>query len=893
MLDFLYYIFIFPLEQIIEISFIIVYRIFGDKVLAIIGVSAVFTVCTMPLYFIAEKFQKAERDIQNRLKPKVDIIKSAFTGDTQYMLLSTYYRQNNYHPIYALRSSLGILIQVPFFIAAYHYLSHLDFIKGTSFIYINDLGSPDKFLTFGSFSVNLLPIIMTLINCASGIIYTKGFSLKDKVQVYGLAFLFLILLYNSPSALVLYWTMNNIFSLIKNILIKIKHWKIIIYIFLCLCSVMVFVRFIPAGFSPIRLFFILLSSLVFFIPLFIKLFKYLINKITTFFNVEKSALSVNHTFIFSAIILFLLSGLVIPGALIASSVEEFSFLDSYTSPLPFILKILIQSAGFFLFWPLCVYFLFSKKIKSILAFVLSLLCVMALLNTFVFIEDYGTMTTTFKFSNPHIFESKYTSFILSSFITLIVLCIFTCLLLSKRKIIFFSFQLIVIFALTFIGILNLIKINSDYNKYNIRLKDYSADISAEESIDPVYTLSRNGKNVIVFMVDAAISGYIPYIFKEKPELYENFSGFTYYPNNISFGHHTRIGTPLIFGGYEYKPENIHKNRSIAVEKHNEAILTMPLLFLEENYNITITDPSLANYSYVPDLSIFKPYPKIQAQNVLGKYTSLWLLSHPEIKVVSVPGILNELLIRFSFFRMAPSVVKIFIYDKAKWLKPVNSLSNNNLSLNTLDSYAALDYLSLLTKISDDNFNSYTLIVNELSHDLAVFKYPDYIPSMDVSDSNIFLFYNEDISHTNIATILLIGKWLKYLKEQDVYDNTRIIIVSDHGKNVSSNYEGNIKLPNGNWLSAYHSLLLVKDFNKNGTLTTDNTFMTHGDVPLIAMEGLIDNPTNPFSGNPIISDKKDGIFIAISSSLQYSINKDQWMHVRDNIFDKSNWKKVER
>jgi len=892
MLDFLYYIFIFPLEQIIEISFVIVYRIFRDKVLAIIGVSAVFTVCTMPLYFIAEKFQKAERDIQNRLKPKVDIIKSAFTGDTQYMLLSTYYRQNNYHPIYALRSSLGIFIQVPFFIAAYHYLSHLDFIKGTSFLYINDLGSPDKFLTFGSFSVNLLPIIMTIINCTSGIIYTKGFPIKDKIQVYGLAFIFLILLYNSPSALVLYWTMNNIFSLVKNILVKFKHWKKIIYIFLCLCAVMVFARFIPAGFSPTRLFFMILSSFVFFIPLLIKLFKFILYKITVIFNIEKSALSVNHTFVFSAVILFLLSGLVIPGALIASSVEEFSFLDSYTTPLPFIFTILIQSAGFFLFWPLCIYFMFSKKIKTVLSFLLSLLCVMALLSTFIFIEDYGTMSTTFKFSNPHIFESKYTSFIFSSFITLIVLGIFTWLLLSKRKFIFFSFQLIILFSLTFFGILNLIKINNDFKAYEVRLKDSSADIYSADDIEPVYTLSRNGKNVVIIMLDAAVSGYIPYIFEEKPELLKDYSGFTYYPNNISFGQHTRIGIPPIFGGYDYRPENVHKNRTIAAEKHNEALLTMPRIFIDNNYRVTLTDPSFANYSYIPDLSIFKPYPEIRAQNIQGKYTSLWLRSHPEIKVVSVPGLLKELLIRFSFFRMAPSAFKIFIYDKADWLKPKYSLTDNNFTLNNLDSYSALDYLSLITEISDDNFNTYTAIANELPHDFAVYQYPDYIPSM-YTEQDRFKFYDQDHYHTNIAAILLVGKWLRYLQEHDVYDNTRIIIVSDHGKNLKSDYEGNIQLPDGWQLSAYHSLLLVKDFDNRGTLATDNTFMTIGDVPLLAMESLIENPINPFSGNPINNDKNNGIFITISPSLQYSINKDQWMHVQDNIFDTSKWKRVER
>ncbi|MBQ3669657.1 MAG: hypothetical protein II920_10590, partial [Clostridia bacterium] len=39
--------------------------------------------------------------------------------------------------------------------------------------------------------------------------YTKGHPLKEKIQVYGLAAVFLVLLYRSPSGLVLYWLLNN------------------------------------------------------------------------------------------------------------------------------------------------------------------------------------------------------------------------------------------------------------------------------------------------------------------------------------------------------------------------------------------------------------------------------------------------------------------------------------------------------------------------------------------------------------------------------------------------------------------------------------------------------------------------------------------------------------
>jgi len=66
---------------------------------------------------------------------------------------------------------------------------------------------------------------MTVINLVSGTIYTKGLSIKEKVQLFGMALIFLVLLYNSPSGLVFYWTINNLFSLIKNIYLKISYNK--------------------------------------------------------------------------------------------------------------------------------------------------------------------------------------------------------------------------------------------------------------------------------------------------------------------------------------------------------------------------------------------------------------------------------------------------------------------------------------------------------------------------------------------------------------------------------------------------------------------------------------------------------------------------------------------
>ena len=163
----LYQLFIYPIELLLQIFFSFFIFYLGTPGFAIAGISIAVTVFTLPLYNIAEKWQKIERDTQLAMQPKINKIKAVFKGDERYMMLSTYYRQQHYHPIFALRSSFSLLIQVPFFIAAYHFLSHLPILQGTAFYAIADLGKPDGIMKFDGITVNLLPILMTLINIAA------------------------------------------------------------------------------------------------------------------------------------------------------------------------------------------------------------------------------------------------------------------------------------------------------------------------------------------------------------------------------------------------------------------------------------------------------------------------------------------------------------------------------------------------------------------------------------------------------------------------------------------------------------------------------------------------------------------------------------------------------
>ena len=78
-----------------------------------------------------------------------------------------------------------------------------------------------------------------------------------------------------------------------------------------------------------------------------------------------------------------------------------------------------------------------------------------------------------------------------------------------------------------------------------------------------------------------------------------------------------------------------------------------------------------------------------------------------------------------------------------------------------------------------------------------------------------------------------AKWLRWMKENGVYDNTRIVICSDHGVGsddkslMDSRYSSHVSRMKkvGRNRSIYFSLLLVKDVGERGRLRVDTTTKT--------------------------------------------------------------------
>ena len=109
----LYQLLIFPLEVVIEVVYGFSFIILKNYGMAIFPLSLAVNLLLLPFYKRADSIQREEADRQAQMAPFLSHIKKSFRGDERYMMIQTYYRENHYRPIYALRSSLPLLLQVP------------------------------------------------------------------------------------------------------------------------------------------------------------------------------------------------------------------------------------------------------------------------------------------------------------------------------------------------------------------------------------------------------------------------------------------------------------------------------------------------------------------------------------------------------------------------------------------------------------------------------------------------------------------------------------------------------------------------------------------------------------------------------------------------------------
>ena len=155
------------------------------------------------------------------LTPKMTELRERYKDDPQKMNeeVMKLYREYGVNPF---SGCVPMLIQIPIFFGFYAMLGSAIELRNSSFLWVQDLSQPDTVFRIGGFPVNVLPIVM-----AGSMIWQMAISPKsgDAMQqriFYFMPVIFLVFCYNYASGLALYWTTQNLFSIVQLYLTRNK-----------------------------------------------------------------------------------------------------------------------------------------------------------------------------------------------------------------------------------------------------------------------------------------------------------------------------------------------------------------------------------------------------------------------------------------------------------------------------------------------------------------------------------------------------------------------------------------------------------------------------------------------------------------------------------------------
>lgn len=124
------------------------------------------------------------------------------------------YREYGVNP---LGGCLPMFVQIPVFFGFYRVLQYAAELRGQSFLWVPDLSLPDTITHIAGYPLNPLPLVMVLTNFLQ-MKFTPQPQSTDNTQRRLMMFMpliFLFICYNFASALALYWTTQNIFSIFQ------------------------------------------------------------------------------------------------------------------------------------------------------------------------------------------------------------------------------------------------------------------------------------------------------------------------------------------------------------------------------------------------------------------------------------------------------------------------------------------------------------------------------------------------------------------------------------------------------------------------------------------------------------------------------------------------------
>ena len=196
--------------------------IFGSYGLGIIVLTILVKLILWPLTAQATRSQKKMQALQAPLSKLREKHKGSPQKLNQEMM--KFYKEHKVNPF---AGCWPILIQIPIFLGMFWMLRSAAELYGQQFMWATDLSEQDNVAMLQGFSLNILPIFMVVTQWYQmrlnpmqlGPEMSEAQRINAKMMRF-MPFMFLVFLYFFSSALVLYWTVQNIMTILQTLLTK-------------------------------------------------------------------------------------------------------------------------------------------------------------------------------------------------------------------------------------------------------------------------------------------------------------------------------------------------------------------------------------------------------------------------------------------------------------------------------------------------------------------------------------------------------------------------------------------------------------------------------------------------------------------------------------------------
>jgi YidC/Oxa1 family membrane protein insertase len=183
--------------------------IFGNWGWSIIGLTAIIRLVLYPLTYKGMVSMQKMKD----LAPKMKELKEKYKSDPQRLNAATMemYKKHGANP---LGGCLPMLLQIPVFFAIYRVLLNAVELQGADWIlWVHDLSRMDQYY--------VLPLLMGASMFLQQRMTPNNFTdpMQEKVMKY-LPVIFTFFFITFPSGLVLYWFVNNLFSILQQFIVN-------------------------------------------------------------------------------------------------------------------------------------------------------------------------------------------------------------------------------------------------------------------------------------------------------------------------------------------------------------------------------------------------------------------------------------------------------------------------------------------------------------------------------------------------------------------------------------------------------------------------------------------------------------------------------------------------